>query len=305
VLAAATALTTRVAFAGTITAPILPRPVPPASPQPTNDLFWYTPDTGVLTAWLLSPSGNLNQQVNLSWTCNPTCGRQWQPVGIGDMNEDGHADVLWFNPTTGVVSAWLLDGAGNVTKSQDLSWTCGTGCANQWKPIAIGDLNNDGQADVLWINTISGALTAWLVDRTGVVHGNLNLTRVCDTTCQSQWRPVGIGDFNSDAKADLLWFNPTSGVLRAWLLDGAGGGTSSLDLSWNCGSGCSNTWQPVGVDDLNFDQHVDVEWYQRTTGAVSGWLLNSSGTVVGTQSASVPCNTAHGCGPGIKPLGIE
>jgi hypothetical protein len=35
-------------------------------------------------------------------------------VGVGDFNGDGHADVLWFNASTGALGYWLLDGQGNV-----------------------------------------------------------------------------------------------------------------------------------------------------------------------------------------------
>jgi hypothetical protein len=44
---------------------------------------------------------------------------------VGDFNGDGYADVLWFNPNSGALAEWLLDGQGNVISTPILSrtWT--------------------------------------------------------------------------------------------------------------------------------------------------------------------------------------
>jgi hypothetical protein len=50
---------------------------------------------------------------------------------------------------------------------------------------------------------------------------------------------VGVGDFNGDGYADVLWFNLNSGALVEWLLDGQGNVIATPSLSLACGSGCS------------------------------------------------------------------
>src|SRR5258708_6884851 len=83
----------------------------------------------------------------------------------------GTPDLLWFNPTTGELSAWLLDGHGKVLGKQPLSWQCSTssGCSSSWHTVGIGDLNSDGHPDLLWFNPTTGELSAWLLDG----HGNV------------------------------------------------------------------------------------------------------------------------------------
>ena len=51
----------------------------------------------------------------------------------------------------------------------------------------------------------------------------------------TDWTIVGVGDFNGDGKADILWRH-TSGTMSLWLLDGTtiigGGSPGTLDSSW-------------------------------------------------------------------------
>jgi hypothetical protein len=53
---------------------------------------------------------------------------------LGDLNGDGHQDLMWYDSTTGEVSSWLLNGYGNVVTKQSLQWACSysSTCANHW-----------------------------------------------------------------------------------------------------------------------------------------------------------------------------
>jgi hypothetical protein len=92
------------------------------------DVLWFNGNTGALSEWLLDGQGNVIATPGLSISCGSGCYPQWQVVGVGDFNGDGHADVLWFNANTGALGEWLLDGEGNVVATPYLSWTCGSGC---------------------------------------------------------------------------------------------------------------------------------------------------------------------------------
>ena len=84
------------------------------------------------------------------------------------------------------------------------------------------------------------------------------LVWAASAAAQSSWQAVGVGDFNGDRHADVLWFNADTGELAGWLLDGQGNVMAPQFLSLTCGAGCAPPWQVVGVGDFNGDGHTDV-----------------------------------------------
>ena len=110
-----------------------------------------------------------------------------------------------------------------------------------WRVVGVGDFNGDGYADVLWFNANTGALGEWLLDGQGNVIATPILSMTCGSGCSPPWQVVGVGDFNGDGYADVLWFNASSGALGYWLLDGQSNVIATPILSMTCGSGCSSS----------------------------------------------------------------
>ena len=127
-----------------------------------------------------------------------------------------------------------------------------------------GDLDGDGQPEMLWRSQVNGTNAVW--DLTGVAHVSTGwLPAEPDTS----WALVGIGDVNGDGRADLFWRNLTTLASAVWYLDGLTRiGTDALDAELD------PSWLVVGTGDLNGDRKPDLVWRHRTSGAMRVWYLD-------------------------------
>ncbi|MBD2517227.1 VCBS repeat-containing protein [Nostoc sp. FACHB-973] len=198
-----------------------------------TDILWYQPSSGRVNTWLLDGT-KVVANPDLSWNVPGNSG--WEIKGTGDFNQDGKTDVLWYQPSSGRVNAWLLDGT-KVVANPDLSWKVPGNSG--WEIKGTGDFNQDGKTDILWYQPSSGRVNAWLLDGTKVV-ANPDLS--WNVPGDSGWEIKGTGDFNQDGKTDILWYQPSSGSVNAWLLDGTNV-VSNPDLSWNVPG--NSGWQIV------------------------------------------------------------
>jgi len=220
------------------------------------------------------------------------------------------SQVLWHNPATGELAAWTLDELGRVTGIATLTRPCGTsdGCAQDWKVIGTLDINQDGVGDVLLYNATTGEIKSWLLNSSGAVIGTQSLSRRCGASdgCSQTWKPAGIGDFNKDGIADVLWHNDATGYLQAWLLTATGdvGGTMALSKRCAIQDGCWTTWKIVGIADFDDDGIDDLFWYNTKTGQINVGMMDPLGNQVGTQWLAKVCGPADGCSNNWKPVGI-
>lgn len=129
----------------------------------------------------------------------------WDLVGMGDVDADGKADVVWHHPTTRELYYWLLDGATIRLGRGTVTTPAGT-------VPRLGDLNGDNRADVILPST--GDIWVYI----GNVAGTFTSSYIA--SYPSGWNMVGAQDVDADGKDDLLWHHPTTGELYYWLMDG-------------------------------------------------------------------------------------
>ena len=106
--------------------------------------------------------------------------------------------------------------------------------------MGIADFNNDRHPDILWQHEATGSLSVWLMNGTSLVTlAPVSPNAVSDTN----WKIVGVGDFNHDGHPDILWQHEATGSLSVWLMNG----TSLAALAPVTPGGVSDTnWKIVG-----------------------------------------------------------
>jgi hypothetical protein len=181
-----------------------------------------------------------------------------------DFNGDGSYDILWQDISGGYLAAWTLSG-NSLLSSDLLSHRNGD---NNWRIVGTGDFNRDGKPDIVWHHRTQGWVGVWYMNGHTLIDSvYFSVNRVFDTN----WKIVGVGDFNSDGKADLVWQHDTDRWLAVWLLDGV---TVTDSVLMNPNKVYDARWQIAGVGDFSRDGKPDLVWRHSTTGEIGLWLMD-------------------------------
>ena len=199
---------------------------------------------------------------------------QTQGIDVGDLNGDGHADVIAMSVYDAKIFAG--DGNGNFSRIGTYSLTLG----GQVQPLIV-DLDGDGDNDVVapsftsiqaLVNNGDGTFTkksTWVLGAS-VLSG------------------IAVADLDADAKADLFAVDGLSGTTFA--LKGNGNGTFTLKSSMYASAFIP---EDVAAIDLNGDGYDDAA----TIGSFSFSLATGLTDGNGAFTSPIPATFQFG-GPG-------
>ena len=202
----------------------------------------------------------------------------WHVVADADFNGDGVTDLLWRNDATGQIYMQFYDGSGVPTNGAVI-WTEPNPA---WKIVATPDFDGDGNADILWWNSVTGQVYGMQMSGAIILAaGNFY------TEPNTHWSVVSAGDFaGSGQKNQLLWRNDITGqVYLMTVTVGAGTfGQSGVQIYQEP----NLAWKIIGVADFNGDGKSDILWRNDATGQVYMMLMNGATIANATQVYAEP-----------------
>jgi uncharacterized delta-60 repeat protein len=229
------------------------------------DILWRNSVTGQNIVWNLGGLDGTTYQSESS--IGPAFTGGWDIRAAADFNLDGNVDIVWRNSVSGLDLIWYLGGSNGTTYKGEQSILPVTDL--NWNIFGSGDFNKDGEADLLWRNSLTGQNQVWtLGGTTNVAFANVD-------TVASVWNMQATGDFNGDGKKDLVWRNSSTGTALTWYLDGS---------TYNGENNFPNTvtdqnWQIVSAGDFNKDGKDDLFWRNSTTGQNLVWFMNGTAKI--------------------------
>ena len=176
-------------------------------------------------------------------------------LALADMNRDNKLDLITVNNADNDVSIALGDGRGGFTRAPNSPFAVGPSPY----PLAVGDVNGDGQLDVVATATATGpsraqqlplsrALTLLLADGQGGFRASALPLRTGEP-----W-VAAIADLNGDRKPDIVATHHEMSKLTVMLGDGRGGFTEAPGSPFDFGHQVFH----VVVADVNRDGKTDV-----------------------------------------------
>jgi hypothetical protein len=76
--------------------------------------------------------------------------------GVGDLDANGKADIVWHHATLGEVWIWTMNGPTRTAET----WVA-TVPDTDYRLVGTGDYDGDGKADLLWHHAVRGEVWVW------------------------------------------------------------------------------------------------------------------------------------------------
>ncbi|CAF0834378.1 unnamed protein product [Rotaria sp. Silwood1] len=190
-----------------------------------------------------------------------------QPIFVasGDFNNDNQMDIVIAN--NGTDSVAILLGFGNGSFANQTIYS--TGIESQPQSIAIGDLNNDENMDIIVANSGSDNVGIFL----GIGNGTFRNQITFYTGNRSMPTCVAVGDLNGDNNMDIIVANNGTNSIGIFL--GVGNGTFVNQINFSTGNGSNPIYVTVG--DFNNDNQLDIVVINNANGIVGIYLGNGNG----------------------------
>jgi glucose/arabinose dehydrogenase len=146
------------------------------------DLIWQHQGSGAIGVWLMN--GTRLRDAHL-FSPDMVADLGWRIVGAGDMNGDGHTDLVWQHDTNGSIATWLMNGS---SMRSAILLSPGQVADTNWKIRGVTDFNADRQPDLIWQNQVTGHVSVWFMRGTELADG---VRFTPESVADTNWQIVG------------------------------------------------------------------------------------------------------------------
>ena len=146
------------------------------------DIVWHHRTQGYIALWYMDGVTVVSSEL---FSPGQVTDSNWQIEAAADFNADGKPDLLWRNQADGSVVAWLMDGIRLIASR---ALRPGRVTDTNWRIAAVGDVNRDNMADLVWHDTANGWIGVWLMDGTTLAS---SIAFFPERVADVNWRIVG------------------------------------------------------------------------------------------------------------------
>lgn len=225
------------------------------------DILWQDDTNGRTISWRMDGAWARESYVVVAAADNAP----GKLVAIADMNNDRVNDYVWCRQELGnnVVTIWLM----NANRTRNSSYVVSQTAASTYAFAGVGDMNSDGNQDLLWQEDATGRLAVWHMNGSGKTLSSATLARE-----MVGYRVRVVADMNQDGNADLILQRVNAGNTETlvYYMNGAG-----VKLSHRYMASVPQAWRMSCAGDYNGDGIMDVVFMNTSTKRVVGWELNA------------------------------
>ena len=191
-----------------------------------QDLLFQHRVTGALAVALMGGREGIESCAVARLSPDPPAGARL--AASGDLDQDGWADLVFQDETSGALTVWKMEG---LTRAGALTPSPASPPDGTFLLSGVQDYDGDGVRDLLWLNRGAGRVVQWLLDP-DLARTSSRLTNP-PQAAGAEWELVasadyGVGPGGRTGTHDAVWRSATTERLVIWFFDFSGARTAGI-----------------------------------------------------------------------------